>query len=49
MSWLSNVRDQEGFARFFLGATVGHLQEIYLYKKHFMKITKNKFYFLIPA
>ena len=48
MRQLSEVRDQEGCARPFLGAMMGHLQETYHYKKHFMKITKNKFYIQFP-
>ena len=48
MRRLSDVRDQHGCARFFLGAMMGHLQETYPYEKHFMKITNNKFYIQFP-
>ena len=48
MRRLSNVRDQHGCARFFLGAMLGHLQETYPYEKHFMKITNNNFYVEFP-
>jgi len=44
MRQLSEVQDQKGCARFFLGAMVSHLQEIYPYERHFIKITNNKFY-----
>ena len=42
------VRDQEGCIRFFLGAMMGHLQEIYPYERHVMKINNNKFYIQFP-
>ena len=41
MRRLSEVQDQKGCARFFLGAMVSHLQEIYPYEGHFIKITNN--------